>query len=301
MYIYLVQKKGTYFSEQPLPWSSNAQLLVNACVICIIQSFYASRIWQLSRRRLLLAIMVLLILTTWFFAIVLFVKTVRTTAVVEYVLLAPYDIAMSVMSASTDTLLSGALIILLWTFRKDTQGAGRLINKLLVFAVNTGLLTGVSAVMAVIMVLTKPYTTLFVLFYYIGTRLYTISLLAMLNARIDLRIQAEHMGERSLPEIEVTVPQRITNKKSLQATALRRTGMPDVAVTMPDVTRTVTTAGGESSSAAFTPTPPHVHCESCRCYVVSEGEFGSPWTPDVSDLPPAPSSCSIQTEAQDAA
>ena len=43
----------------------------------------------------------------------------------------------------------------------------------------------------------------------------------MLNARIDLRIQAEHMGERSLPEIEVTVPQRITNKKSLQATAVR--------------------------------------------------------------------------------
>ena len=29
---------------------------------------------------------------------------------------------MSVMSASTDTFLSGALIILLWTFRKDTQG-----------------------------------------------------------------------------------------------------------------------------------------------------------------------------------
>ena len=50
--------------------------------------------------------------------------------------------------------------------------------------------------------------------------MYTVSLLAMLNARIDLRIQAERMGERPLPEIEVTVPQRLTNKKSSQATAV---------------------------------------------------------------------------------
>ncbi|PIL35655.1 hypothetical protein GSI_02385 [Ganoderma sinense ZZ0214-1] len=262
MYIYLVQKEGMYFSDHPLPWSSNAQLFVNACVICIIQSFYASRIWQLSRRRLLLAIMAVLISMTWFFAMVLFVKTVITNTVAEFVLLTPYDIAMSVMSAATDTFLSGALMVLLWTFRKDTQGADRLINKLLLFAVNTGLLTGVCAVMAVITVLTKPSTNLFVLFYYIGTRLYTVSLLAMLNARIDLRIQAERMGERPLPEIEVTVPQRLTNKKSSQATALRRTDVPDVVVTMPchdsDCTGTATTTG-ESSSSAPIPAPPRVH------------------------------------------
>lgn len=45
----------------------------------------------------------------------------------------------------------------------------------------------------------------------------------MLNARIDLRIQAEHMGDRPLPEIQVTAPQGLTNKKSLQATAVGAT------------------------------------------------------------------------------
>ncbi|KAM5530405.1 hypothetical protein V8D89_015916 [Ganoderma adspersum] len=264
MYIYLVEKKGLTFGQQPLPWSSNAQLLVNACVICIIQSFYASRIWQLSRRRLLLAIMFVLISTAWCNIPILRIlyASVMTNTVAEYVLLAPYDIAMSVMSASTDTFLSGALIILLWTFRKDTQGADRLINKLLFFAVNTGLLTGSVTHAIPLLVLTEPSTNLFVLFYYIGTRLYTVSLLAMLNARIDLRIQAERMGERTLPEIEVTAPQRLTNKKSSQAIGLRKADVPDAVVTMPchesDVTGTVTTAG-ESSSSAPTPVPPRVH------------------------------------------
>ncbi|KAI1797202.1 hypothetical protein LXA43DRAFT_878190, partial [Ganoderma leucocontextum] len=299
MYVSLVKKKGICFSEQPLPFREYARY---ECLLFIRTDhlnfrFYASRIWQLSRRRLLLAIMVVLISTTWAAMIVIYIHYLMNDP-------QPYDIAMSVMSASTDTFLSGALIILLWTFRKDTQGADRLINRLLILVVNTGLLTGVSAVMTVIMVLTKPGTSLFVLFYYIGTRLYNVSLLAMLNARIDLRIQAERMGERPLPEIEVTALQRLTNKKSLQATAvgLRRPDIPDAVVTRPcrdsGVTGTVTTAGGESSSSAPTPEPPRVHCESGRCYVVPDGDYGSLWTPDLADPPPAPFSCSTRTQSE---
>ncbi|EJF64748.1 hypothetical protein BD309DRAFT_945506 [Dichomitus squalens] len=284
MYTYLVKKEGLHFGQKPLPWTANAQLLVNACGISLIQSFYASRIWQLSRMRLLLVIMGLFIATTWLLSFVLFVKTITTNTVAEYVHLEPYDITMSAMTASTDVLLCGALVVLLTMFRKDTQGADRLINRLLIFTVNTGLLTSVHAIMSVIMVVSLPQTSLFVMFYYIGTRLYSVSLLATLNARIELRMQAERMGDRSLPEIPVTAPPLgLTNRKSsqAQATVLRRGDKSDILVTMPCKSETATiTTGDGSNPTTLNPAPPRIFCEGNRCYVVPDGEFKSFWTPD---------------------
>ncbi|KAI0368640.1 hypothetical protein BV20DRAFT_1053832 [Pilatotrama ljubarskyi] len=207
MTIYLVKKEAASFGREPLPWTSNVQLLCNACAIGLIHSFYASRIWTLSREKLLLVVMAAFIMSTWVFAIVLFFKTIMTDAVAEYV---PFDIAMSAMTASTDVLLCGALVILLSRSRTGTVGANRLINKLMLFTVNTGLLTSVYAILAVVMVLVSPMTSFFVMFYYIGARLYSVSLLATLNSRASLRMEAERMGERSLPDIQITTPESST-------------------------------------------------------------------------------------------
>ncbi|KAI0749391.1 hypothetical protein C8Q80DRAFT_1269277 [Daedaleopsis nitida] len=215
LFTYLVQKKALDFAVEALPWTSNVQLLCNAFAIGLIQSFYASRIWTLSRHKPLLAIMGLFVLVTWAFAIVLFIKTVTTQTVAEYIALAPLDIAMSVMAASTDVLLCGAMVFLLSTSRTGTQGADRLINKLMLYTVNTGLLTSFFAILSIITVATLPTTSLFIAFYYIGSQMYTVSLLATLNARLDLRMQAAQMGECTLPEIEITAAQRAP-KLSLQ-------------------------------------------------------------------------------------
>ncbi|KAI8980122.1 hypothetical protein BD414DRAFT_579724 [Trametes punicea] len=73
----------------------------------------------------------------------------------------------------------------------------RLINKLLLFCLNTGLLTTVCAIIALAMLVSFPGTSLYVIFYFMGGRLYSISLLGTLNARADLRRQMEASGHLS--------------------------------------------------------------------------------------------------------
>ncbi|RDX57423.1 hypothetical protein OH76DRAFT_1550682 [Lentinus brumalis] len=269
MYIYLVDKRSQNFGAEPLPWTANVQLLCNACAIALIQSFYASRIWTLSKRKLLLGVMGTFIAVTWVFSVVLFIKTILTQSVAEYVILVPYDIGMSALAASTDVLLCGALVILLLTSRTGTQGADRLINKLMLYTVNTGVLTSVFGILALMMVALMPYSSLFVLFYYIGCRLYSVSLLSTLNARLGLRIEAERMGARSLPEIEITrVP---THKPSMQAPTPRR---PDIVVSVHHLNATATSSSSTTADDSPTvATPQAVFCDDSRCYGVSDMEF----------------------------
>ncbi|KAI0649208.1 hypothetical protein C8Q79DRAFT_924527 [Trametes meyenii] len=137
---------------------------------------------------------------------VLFVKSILTDTVAQYVFLAPFDLALSAMSASTDVLLCSALFILLFKSRTGTAGANRLINKLMLYTIHTGVLTSIFAILSMIMVLVLPRTSLFVMFYYIGARLYSVSLLATLNGREGLRVEAEKMGQLSLPNIKITSP-----------------------------------------------------------------------------------------------
>lgn len=213
MFIYLVQKKGAFFGQQPLPWTSNAQLVCNAFAIGLIQSFYASRIWTLSKKKSLLVVMAIFVTVTFVCAVLLFFKTVLTRTVAGYVALVPFDIALSAMCASTDVLLCSSLVTLLARSRPGTVGANRLINKLMLYTVHTGLVTSVNATLALILAVVMPTSSIFVMFYYIGARFYSVSLLGTLNARASLRWQAQNMGQFPLPDIQITAP--VTPKRTL--------------------------------------------------------------------------------------
>ncbi|EIW57476.1 uncharacterized protein TRAVEDRAFT_37938 [Trametes versicolor FP-101664 SS1] len=203
MFIYLVQKKGAFFGQQPLP--CRAQLVCNAFAIGLIQSFYASRIWTLSKKKSLLVVMAIFVTVTF--------DSVLTRTVAGYVALVPFDIALSAMCASTDVLLCSSLVTLLARSRPGTVGANRLINKLMLYTVHTGLVTSVNATLALILAVVMPTSSIFVMFYYIGARFYSVSLLGTLNARASLRWQAQNMGQFPLPDIQITAP--VTPKRTL--------------------------------------------------------------------------------------
>ncbi|KAI0787720.1 hypothetical protein C8Q74DRAFT_1197293 [Fomes fomentarius] len=291
-YTFLVYKKALTFGQDPLPWYVFAPRTCDACAICLIQSFYASRVWALSKRKLLLAIMSLFIMATWSkpYIIRLVVSIAHFCFRDPYSRFTqPWDIAMSAMTASTDVLLCSALVLLLSTSRTGTEGSDRLINRLMIYAVRTGLFTSLYATLSLIFVLIMPAVLLFVMFYYIGSRFYTVSLLATLNAHQSLRVQAERMGERTLPEIQVT--QRLTNKHSMQLNMViilpRLRRRPDSAVLVPHLSSTATSTTGDDSRTAMTPSPmrhltadeecamppsPRIYCNGARCY--TESSFG---------------------------
>ncbi|KAH9902918.1 hypothetical protein C8Q73DRAFT_778030 [Cubamyces lactineus] len=218
MWTYLVRKEVQALGPTTLPWESSAQLLCNACAIVIIQSFYTYRIWTLSKNRTLAALLVCnliiciaplvqhpcqytIVFGDFGLAFTLFLKSIMTVDVEDYIGLTSLDIALSSVTATTDVLLSTTLVILLAMSRTGSVGANRLINKLMLYTINTGSLTSICAICSLIAVIILPTTAIYVMFYYIGTRLYSISLLATLNAREGLRIQAERIGHVSLPRL----------------------------------------------------------------------------------------------------
>ncbi|KAI0775310.1 hypothetical protein BD413DRAFT_611623 [Trametes elegans] len=215
MWIYLVRKEVQALGPTLLPWESSAQLLCNAFAIATIQSFYSYRIWTLSRNRYLAIVLGTFVLGDFALALTLFLKSIMTDNVQDYIGLAGFDIALSSVTACTDVLLCGTLVGLLALSRTGSAGANRLINKLVLYAINTGVPTR--------RVVILPTTAIYVMFYYIGARLYSVSLLATLNAREGLRMQAERIGHVSLPQLSSlsNVP---SIKQATRAHALPRPG-----------------------------------------------------------------------------
>ncbi|CDO74979.1 hypothetical protein BN946_scf184945.g51 [Trametes cinnabarina] len=223
MWTYLVEKQVQALGPTSLPWESSAQLLCNACAIVTIQLFYTYRIWTLSKSGLLAAMLAIVVLGDFggssdthvyngtkgtpsqlllsrfssrgehradpiirFPEILTVHDSIMTDDVQDFIGLANFDIALSSVTATADVLLSGTLVILLAMSRTGSAGF---------------LQSSVFAIFSLIAVIVLPTTAIYVMFYYIGTRLYSVSLLATLNARASLRIQAERIGHASLPRL----------------------------------------------------------------------------------------------------
>ncbi|KAI0775299.1 hypothetical protein BD413DRAFT_611613 [Trametes elegans] len=216
MWYYLIEKKLVAFGQEALPWTSSVQLLCNTWGVAAIQSFYIFRISALSKSLILTAVLAVFVITDIALGFTLFFKSLVTITVHNFVELQAFDIALSVVTAATDVLLSGTLVALLFKSRTGSESAKRIINKLLLYTINTGLLTSFCAVLSLIMashpiakpcctpvfdraerilttstqVLLSPATSIYIMFYYIGAHLYSVSLLANLNARESIRAQA---------------------------------------------------------------------------------------------------------------
>ncbi|KAI0671632.1 hypothetical protein C8Q78DRAFT_786875 [Trametes maxima] len=187
MWVYLVDKKFVASGMTNLPWMSNVQILCNAFVVIVVQSFYTFRIMSLSKSLILTAALALFVVADFGLASTLFIESFMIESVNDDINLQAFDVALNAVTAATDLLLSGTLVTLLVRSRTGSRGSNRLINRLLFYTINTGLLTSVCAVLSLLTVLLLPAASIYVVFYYIGTHLYSISLLSMLNARAGLR------------------------------------------------------------------------------------------------------------------
>ncbi|KAL7279141.1 hypothetical protein ACG7TL_006981 [Trametes sanguinea] len=193
------------------------QLVVNAVLVCIVQLFYASRVYTLSRNSKLLislCVQTILIFATLALSIVLCVKSITIHSLGDLYTVAGVGIALNSVSAATDLLLSGSLCYLLVRSRTGSAGTTRLINRLLLFCLNTGLLTTLCAITALAMLVSFPGSSLYVIFYFTGGRLYSISLIGTLNARADLRRRMNATGHLS----HFTAPSRLSIRRPLDDT-----------------------------------------------------------------------------------
>jgi len=114
-------------------------------------------------------------------------KAFRLKYVFEAAKLESENLAGRVIGVTTDLFIAVTLCTLLHLSRTGFKKSDAMITKLIIFTVNTGLITSFCALGSLISVVTSPNTYIHIGWFFCLSRLYTNCLLATLNARGIIR------------------------------------------------------------------------------------------------------------------
>ncbi|KAI0710218.1 hypothetical protein C8Q76DRAFT_741557 [Earliella scabrosa] len=205
IYHFLVFKHADFIGQLQLPWTSNAQLVINTTLVALVQLFYVLRVWSLCKYIAVISWLVIMVAACWATGILLVVKSATAESVADITTLGNYVIASNALIAGTDIAITVTLVLLLYTSRVSGSRSKRLITRLIFYTINTGIMTSVCALLALVTNLTNRDKNLYILFSYVGASLYAVSMIASLNAREGLR---NHMagasGITTMPTIGTT-------------------------------------------------------------------------------------------------
>ncbi|KAI0764650.1 hypothetical protein C8Q74DRAFT_1449863 [Fomes fomentarius] len=169
-------------------WSFNllSPLQTGAMVLC--QTFYLRRI-HMIRRRWGLAVGIVtstLMAAELGFSIAAAIKPFQNTYTFEFNKFKWLIIALNSCTIPTDVILTSTLIVILVRSRTGFKGSNSVIATLVLYIINTGLLTGLVAIMTLILSLVVPEKYYYIGLTICGTKVYSNTLLAMLNSRKKL-------------------------------------------------------------------------------------------------------------------
>ncbi|KAJ7655821.1 hypothetical protein DFH06DRAFT_1412868 [Mycena polygramma] len=153
----------------------------------LVQSFLAVRVWRLSKGNKWLtgaaAPQCLLILAEFASISAYVTLALPFDTFTELANLKALSIAVNSLAASGDVLIASILCLLLLRSRTGFTRSDTVVNKLVMFFVNTGLITSLFAVASLISITVAPTTFIYIFFFFCMGRLYSNSLFAILNAR----------------------------------------------------------------------------------------------------------------------
>ncbi|KAG9224285.1 hypothetical protein CCMSSC00406_0004784 [Pleurotus cornucopiae] len=193
VYTYLVSNYNNQEQLKYLVWSVLVEVLFNGFTAFLVQSFLARRVWQLSGRNIWLTGLVAFLVLSEFGCVLAFAAlSLRFTTYEQLGTLKELSITVNALGAAGDVVIAFALCVLLHRSRTGFQRSDSMINKLIIFAVNTGVLTSLCAIASLIsasprLIAVAPDTFLYIAFFFCLGRLYSNSLLATLNARKMIR------------------------------------------------------------------------------------------------------------------
>jgi len=195
VYTYTVTDFGNPFKLIHPVWSITAQVIVSSIGDAIVRGLFCQRIWRLSERNIIMATAIALSSFAVFgsgFAFAIW-GFIAGDYFFELRQLSYFLYTNFASGAVADTLIATSLCILLARRRTDFAWTRSLIRSLMLYSINTGLLTSVCAILCFLM-----YTLLsdfdkfaFIAIYFVLPNLLLNSLLASLNARPYLREQTQ--------------------------------------------------------------------------------------------------------------
>ncbi|KAF8063374.1 hypothetical protein FPV67DRAFT_239993 [Lyophyllum atratum] len=206
-YFYLV---SNYFNPQILSkmiWSLLLEALFTTLSGAFVQVFYTARVWRLSKGNILLTGCILfLVVANTACGIAWVILSLQFGTFEKLLKITGLTVSINALSTAVDILIAATLCILLNNARTGFKKSDTIINRLILFVVNTGILTSCCAVASLVSLVASPNTLIYASFYFCIGRLYTNSLLATLNARKSLTGTIDDVSHMlvSLPRSVVT-------------------------------------------------------------------------------------------------
>ncbi|KAI0756008.1 hypothetical protein C8Q80DRAFT_1125659 [Daedaleopsis nitida] len=185
---YLVQSFGNVDAISQLSGTMVTEIFVQAVTIVLVQCFFVHRIWTLSGRKTYIIVpMVALISCSFALYIVFGIKACKLKTFAELSVVRALTINKNIFTVLTDISISVLMCIILHRSKTGLHRSNMMLNRLITYSVNTGLLNSACAVTGLVTFLVLRQTSVWLVMFFLIGRLYSNAMLAVLNARHELR------------------------------------------------------------------------------------------------------------------
>ncbi|KAF8070023.1 hypothetical protein FPV67DRAFT_1651593 [Lyophyllum atratum] len=169
-------------------WCVLTEVALAALVGILVKACYAMRVWRFSNQNIFITgAIVLSIVAQFVFATLYVVKSFQWNRFDLTMKLKTYAAFSLASGVFTDMITAGALAYFLRRMRTGFKTSNSLVNRLTVYAINTGAITSTISLSTLLLYNLKPEEFYFMAFYFVLAKFYAISLLCTLNTRKNIR------------------------------------------------------------------------------------------------------------------
>ncbi|KAF8194410.1 hypothetical protein K438DRAFT_1827945 [Mycena galopus ATCC 62051] len=171
-----------------VPRSLPAAILVSGIIGGSVQGFFAFRVYTLSQKLFVLIICWVMSALRAVMATLITITLLQETSVAKYEVQWKWALTtLWSVSSVNDLTITMVLVIILAGKRNTFKRTTALVDKLILYTIETGMLTSMSSIAALACFVAMPGNFIWVAFFALSARLISNSLLASLNSRATLR------------------------------------------------------------------------------------------------------------------
>ncbi|KAF9553880.1 hypothetical protein CPC08DRAFT_822049 [Agrocybe pediades] len=168
-------------------WSATVTLTTSTIVVFVVHLFYVKRIYHVTQNLALVALVFLLAMVHAGTSVAIEVRAFQLEFFTAFARIGGLVDTSLALAAATDIITAGILTIYLHKSRSGIASTDTIINRLMIYTINNGILTSIFDVIVIIFETTQIDNLIFLAIYQVVGNLYTNSMMATLNSRKSIR------------------------------------------------------------------------------------------------------------------
>jgi len=199
-WFYVVQNFGNFlvFLEPPV-WTLSAQTLVSSLVGTIVKICFGMRVWKFSRGNYLVTGLIISMALAQFATAIVYTHKAFHLHVDQADQIKTIGSAALSLGVVTDVFTAASLSYFLHQMRTGLKRSDTLINRLIIYSVNTGALTSVFSAAVLVSYNLMPSNIIYIALYFILSKLFANSCVGTLNTRRFVRGRGTDHEEATIP------------------------------------------------------------------------------------------------------